>query len=126
MKVKLEIALLTIPLILAGCSTALKSTLLGTTVGGIVGGAIGQNQGGSQDSMNGALIGAGLGGLFAYLVHNDKKKENPTPLLPPESEFPPMTEPKLRSIWVPDKIEGNRLIKGHQVFIIEENSSWKK
>jgi hypothetical protein len=66
--------------------------------------------------------------LIGYQAHRDKEKG--TKLDPTlgdfKSVYPELTQPKLRSIWVPDKIEGNRYIKGHTIYIIEEQETWKK
>ena len=46
----------------------------------------------------------------------------------PKSEgiFPSLTKPKLRSMWVPDQIEGNKYIEGHFIYVIEDSGSWSK
>lgn len=43
-----------------------------------------------------------------------------------KAEFPHLTKPKLRSMWVPDQIEGNKYIEGHYIYIIEDPGSWSK
>ena len=43
----------------------------------------------------------------------------------PERPLPPkLTQARYRTIWVPDKIEGDRYIEGHRVHIIEEAGRW--
>jgi len=42
------------------------------------------------------------------------------------NEYPSLTKPKLRSMWVPDQIEGNKYIEGHYIYIIEDPGSWTK
>lgn len=37
---------------------------------------------------------------------------------------PKLTTPKYRTIWVPDKIDGDRYEEGHRVHIIEEAGRW--
>ena len=37
---------------------------------------------------------------------------------------PKLSQAKYRTIWVPDKIEGDRFIEGHRVHIIEEAGRW--
>lgn len=123
-------AILTLPLMLNACSTAPKSILMGAVAGGATGAGMGQAQ--SQNSGGtavGALVGAGIGSLIGYLAFNEKqkkdasvspKKENPEELIP----F--LTRPKIRSYIVPDTIEGNKYIKSHRVFILEDPGSWSK
>lgn len=37
---------------------------------------------------------------------------------------PKLSQAKYKTIWVPDKIEGDRFIEGHRVHIIEESGRW--
>lgn len=37
---------------------------------------------------------------------------------------PKLSQAKYKTIWVPDKIEGDRFIEGHRVHIIEEGGRW--
>jgi uncharacterized membrane protein YebE (DUF533 family) len=113
-------------LFLNACATATQSTLLGAAVGGTVGATLGQAQSqNSQGTITGAAIGVGVGGLLGFLSHKDKKKdETKVESKGSEDEFPALTKPKLRSMWVPDKVEGNKYIKGHWIYIIEDPGSW--
>ena len=43
-----------------------------------------------------------------------------------ESVAPSLTKPKIRSYLVPDTIEGNKYIKAHRVFVLEDAGSWIK
>lgn len=123
-------AILTLPLMLNACSTAPKSVLLGAVAGGAAGAGIGQSQ--SQNSGGtavGAVIGAGIGSLIAYLSYSEKQKKDANPSLKKESveDFMPfLTKPKIRSYIVPDSIEGNKYIKSHRVFILEDPGAWSK
>lgn len=123
-------AVLMLPLILNACATASGSVLLGAAVGGTAGGVIGQS-----DSRNatgtaiGALIGAGLGSLIGYAAYSDKQKKDSS--VKPKTEdaldlTPSLTKPRVRSYMVPDSIEGNKYIKSHRVFILEDPGSWSK
>jgi len=124
--------LLMIPLTLnMSCATAPKSMLLGGLIGGAAGAGVGQ--GISQDSTGtavGALVGVGVGSLLGYLSYSDKQKKSSTPeqRSPPVNEdlAPSLTRPKVRSYIVPDTIEGNKYIKSHRVFILEDPGSWSK
>ena len=127
MKDKLYIVILVLPILIQGCSTATKSSLLGAVLGGSIGAMMGRQQSDSPDSpYTGAAIGASIGALIGYQSHREKKSKSDEKLKEFKSDFPELTKPKLRSIWVPDKIEGNRYIKGHTIYIIEESETWKK
>lgn len=123
-------AILTLPLMLNACSTAPKSILMGAVAGGAAGAGIGQAQ--SQNSGGtavGALVGAGIGSLIGYLAYSDKQKKNTSANDKKESTeevIPFLTKPKIRSYIVPDSIEGNKYIKSHRVFILEDPGSWSK
>lgn len=41
-------------------------------------------------------------------------------------KYPFITRPEVRTILIPDTVEGNRYIEKHRVFVIEKNSSWSK
>lgn len=41
-----------------------------------------------------------------------------------ESQTPSLTAPKVRRVWVPAKIEGDKYIDGHYMYVIEKTSSW--
>lgn len=43
-----------------------------------------------------------------------------------EDKLPFLTRPEVKTLWIPDSIEGNRYIEGHRVFVIDKNSSWSK
>lgn len=127
MDLKVKAALISTLLLLNGCATVGKSVMLGAAVGGIAGGTIGQNQNPQGGGAVGMAVGAGIGSLISYLAFKEKtaksSSDKPKPL---EDEFPFLTKPKLRSIWVPDKIEGNQYIKGHYIYIIEDPGTWSK
>lgn len=130
MDIKELAAILTLPLMLNACSTAPKSVLLGAAVGGVAGAGFGQAQ--SQNSGGaaiGALIGAGIGSLIGYLGYSDKQKKDVGLNQKKENaqDFTPfLTRPKIRSYIVPDSIEGNKYIKSHRVFILEDPGAWSK
>ena len=127
MDLKIKTAMISFLLLLNGCATVGKSLMLGAAVGGLAGGAVGQNQNPEGGAAVGAVVGAGIGSLISYLAFKEKMakptSDKPKPL---EDEFPFLTKPKLRSIWVPDKIEGNQYIKGHYIYIIEDPGTWSK
>ncbi|PWU15001.1 MAG: hypothetical protein C5B49_12365 [Bdellovibrio sp.] len=116
-------------LLLNGCATTTKSTLLGAAIGGAAGGMVGQAESrNSQGTAIGLAIGAGVGGLIGYLAHKGKGSKEATPATPFSDGdlLPSLTKPKIRSIVVPDTIEGNKYIKSHRVFILEDAGSWSR
>ncbi len=127
---KLLLSLIMIPLLLGGCATTRDSMILGASMGAAAGGGVGNlsTEHSAQGTAIGALIGAGLGAAFGYLGHKDyEQKEGLKQAMSKGSEKPKnprLTEPRYRSIWVPDKIEGDRYIEGHRTFIIEETGKW--
>lgn len=43
-----------------------------------------------------------------------------------DSKQPFLTTPKVRKIWVPEKIENDKFIEGHYMWILEKTSSWSQ
>ncbi len=131
MDLQVKAALLSSLLLLNGCSTVGKSVMLGATVGGITGGAMGNNQNPQGGGGVGMAIGAGIGGLISYLAFKEKEKKSTSDKSNSTSksvddEFPFLTKPKIRSVIIPDTIEGNKFIKSHKVYILEDAGSWSK
>jgi hypothetical protein len=117
-------------LLTSACATAPRSTLLGAGTGATVGGGTGLL---ISHDVTGAAIGAATGavtgGLIGYLFHkgNEKRQQSAGNQSATDAEkYPFLTRPEVRTIWVPDTVEGNRYIERHRVFIIEKNSSWSK
>jgi hypothetical protein len=113
---------------LTGCATANKSLLLGGVIGGLAGAAIGQSNSQNTDgAVVGALVGSGIGGLIGYSSFKEKPNPKSDQAVKVDEEvFPSLTKPKLKSLWVPDKIEGNKYIKGHWIYVIEDAGSWSR
>lgn len=131
MEVKELAVILTLPLLLNACSTAPKSILMGAVIGSVAGVGLGQAQSQNPDGAAiGALIGAGLGSLIGYTAFNDKQKKSVVgDSLKKESSDelePSLTRPKIRSYIVPDTIDGNKFIKSHRIFILENPGEWSK
>ncbi len=131
MDLQVKAALLSSLLLLNGCSTVGKSVMLGATVGGIAGGAMGNSQNPQGGGGVGMAIGAGIGGLISYLAFKEKEKKSTSDKSNPaskslEDDFPFLTKPKIRSVIIPDTIEGNKFIKSHKVYILEDAGSWSK
>ncbi len=125
---KMTAVIVMLPLLLNACATGTKSALLGGAIGGVAGGVVGQNQSqNTQGAAVGALVGAGIGSFIGYLAYKDKqKKDIKKPEATAEELEPFLTKPRIRSYIVPDTIEGNKYIKSHKVFILEDPGSWSK
>lgn len=126
---RLKSIVMLLTLTLNACATAPRSALLGATIGAATGGLIGQSQSqNSQGATVGLAIGASFGALLGYLAYKNKEV-NPSKaefLKETEEQFPALTKPRLRAIWVPDKIEGSKYIRGHYIYVIEDVGSWSK
>jgi hypothetical protein len=117
-----------------GCATSSNSILLGVGIGAGVGGGMGVGMGSSDHNevrigVAGAVVGAAIGGLSGYLYHKEQEeRKRAQAQLSPGNDgqgTPSMTMPRVRRVWVPDKIEGNQLIRGHFVYEIESSSTWR-
>lgn len=114
-------------MMLSACATVEKSALLGGAIGGAVGAGVGQaSSQNSQGTMIGLAVGAGLGSLIGYFSHKGKQSKSIKSEENGDDLLPLLTKPKIRSVVVPDTIEGNKYIKSHRVFILEDAGSWSK
>lgn len=122
-------------LLLSSCSTPEKSIGLGAAIGGSIGGAIGNQSGsgGQRDAstIQGLAIGAALGSLIGYAGYAGKKETKAKPDLRVEPlgqmpQGPSLSAPKVRRVWVPAQIEGDKYIDGHFVYVIEKTSQWSQ
>lgn len=65
--------------------------------------------------------------LLTGCAHKNPKPNDPNASATLDAEkYPFLTRPEVRTLWVPDTVEGNRYIERHRVFVIEKNSSWCK
>lgn len=128
MDIKIKAAMISLTLMLNGCATATKSVLMGAAVGGLAGSAMGQTQSqNSQGTMVGLAVGAGIGSLIGYFAYKDKNAKASTDTnLKEIDEIPFLTKPKIRSVIIPDTIEGNKYIKSHKVYILDDAGNWSK
>ena len=125
------ILLISLPFILVSCASVERSTLIGALIGGTGGGVAGslvtsghQREGGA---IVGTFIGASLGGVIGYLAFKSKDQkhiESGTSNSSLDPKTPLLTSPKVRRVWVPAKIEGEKYIDGHFMFVIEKTSGW--
>lgn len=125
------LTLITLSIMISACSSMEKSIALGAAIGGSAGGAIGNADGSynrDKSTVQGAAIGAVLGGLIGYAAHKHEGKKQITPNGKAELEpkAPSLTAPKVRRVWVPARIEGDRYIDGHFQYVIEKTSTWSQ
>lgn len=64
--------------------------------------------------------------LVLIACATSKKQEVKTIPQGEEDDAPALTKPKIRSFIVPDTIEGNKYIKAHRVYILEDPGSWTR
>ncbi len=119
--------------LLTSCSTLKSYPIIGGSIGASVG-ALSGTMIGSQyrKPITGSLVGASTGALLgiltgSLLIPNEKKVEQ----VPTQKELtlnitdtPSILKPEVKRINVPDKIEGNKYIKSHDVYILEKGTSW--
>jgi uncharacterized membrane protein YeaQ/YmgE (transglycosylase-associated protein family) len=125
------IILLTIAISLSSCATLERSILFSSAVGAASGTGAGLI---AEKSAGSALIGAGIGGIIGaavgYLLHGriSKKEEFIKPLESSKKDdsAPSLTSPEINRIWVPEKIEGNKYIEGHYIYLIDKQSVWSQ
>jgi hypothetical protein len=92
-----------------------------------IGAAAGHN---AASALLGLGIGAVFGGTMGFLVHKDKEDKERLAKLgtkkADEPKTPSLTSPEVRRVWVPEKIDGNKFIEGHYMYLIEHNSVWTR
>lgn len=62
--------------------------------------------------------------LLASCASMKKNKDQPSDPSHQEDKTPSLTAPKVRRVWVPAKIEGDKYIDGHYMYVIEKTSTW--
>ncbi len=137
-------AILTIALLLASCSTMRKTLVAGAAVGATTGtfaGATAARKDKKEAALKGALIGGLLGAVMGWFTHKRLEKRDyktrrelllklerlgsPSKKLQSQGDLgPSLSEPVVDSEWRDARIEGNKLIEGHRVWIIKENPQW--
>lgn len=117
-------------LLASGCASMRDSLILGGAVGTAAGAGVGNlaSEHTTKGTIIGAVVGAGLGTAFGYLGHKGRKDKErlaqPLATGLETKKTPKLTTPRYRSVWVPDKIEGEQYIEGHRIFIIDDPGKW--
>lgn len=124
------LSILTSMTLLSGCASLNDSLVLGGTIGAAGGGLIG-NQMGRGDPRStaiGAVTGAAFGTLFGYLGYKDERRKEKERLgrANGKPNYPRVSSPEVRAIWVPDKIENDRFIGGHYIYVIEKPATFRQ
>lgn len=137
---------LTLSLLLSGCATVEKSTLLGGVIGSFVGGSLGSlaNQDrGAEQRATGLLVGAAAGGALGALIGNQSYKDQEKKKIPSgvtygasnlemfgsgnEKEKGPKLRPaQVRVRYVEDQVKDGVFIPAHFEYEIAEPARWEK
>ena len=113
---------------LANCSTLSRSLVTGSAIGAGTGAAIGAAAGGN---VKGALIGAGVGtavgALFGYSAFENSRKTQIAQWRRErgEAQTPDLNPASIRSMWIPESIEGDRLTEGHWIYVIDRPATFR-
>ena len=59
-------------------------------------------------------------------MNKNKNDSNNNPSYKDDNKSPSLTAPKVRKVWVPEKIEGDKFIEGHYMWILEKTTSWSQ
>ena len=126
----IRLSILIISLFVTACASTGESIGLGAATGGTIGALIG-NQAGEgklrdKQTLQGAAIGAGLGALIGYAAYKGKQEKQNMKIEDVHlgEKAPSLTAPKVRRVWVPAQIEGEKFIEGHYMYVIEKTSTW--
>jgi hypothetical protein len=116
----------------SGCASIEKSMLLGAATTGALGTGLGIA---SEKSTGSALIGLGIGavvgGTLGFLLHKEQESKRGQVLNPAitkdfKDTVPPISTPEVRRVWIPSKVDGNKYIDGHFIFVIDRQAVWGK
>lgn len=57
---------------------------------------------------------------------NKNKNDSNSSSIKDNNKSPSLTAPKVRKVWVPEKIEGDKYIEGHYMWVLEKTTSWSQ
>lgn len=64
--------------------------------------------------------------LCSCSTTNKTNKNQPGSNNKSEDKSPSLTAPKVRKVWVPEKIEGDKYIEGHWMWVLERTTTWSQ
>lgn len=74
--------------------------------------------------------GAVFGGAMGYMGYKDKEEKARLAKFGTkkgdDAKVPSLTSPEVRRVWVPERIDGQKFIEGHYMYLIERNSVWSR
>jgi len=64
--------------------------------------------------------------LSSCTTLNKSKSDTNKSVNKDDNKSPSLTAPKVSKVWVPEKIEGDKYIEGHYMWILEKTTSWSQ
>lgn len=66
--------------------------------------------------------------LLATNICCESMQKNTTQVntVTPSKNDPKLTAPKVRKVWIADKIESDKYIEGHWIWILESTTTWSQ
>lgn len=128
----ITIQLMSLLLFLSGCASWERSTLLGASAGGALGAGVGTAAGNNVGSaLLGLGIGAIVGGTMGFGAHKDQEAKrgqllNPLVTKDFKQKVPTLTTPEIRRVWIEPKVEGDKYVEGHFLYVIDRQAVWGK
>ena len=65
-------------------------------------------------------------GMSSCTTLNKNKLDTNKSINKEDNKSPSLTAPKVSKVWVPEKIEGDKYIEGHYMWILEKTTSWSQ
>lgn len=64
--------------------------------------------------------------LCSCSTMNKTSKDQSNPNNKLDDKSPALTTPKVRKVWVPEKIDGDKFIEGHWMWVLERTTTWSQ